>query len=64
MNEKNTKKQVPLRISAALYEELERWSADEFRSINGQIEYLLHECVRHRKRGASATKTATEGDDD
>lgn len=40
------KKQVPLRISAKLYEELQRWADDEFRSINGQIEYLLTECVK------------------
>lgn len=47
----NPKKQVPLRISAELYIELERWAEDDFRSINGQIEYLLTECVRYRKRG-------------
>lgn len=43
------KKQVPLRISAKLYEELQRWADDEFRSINGQIEYLLTECVRKNR---------------
>ena len=43
------KKQVPLRLSASLYEEIARWAEDEFRSVNGQIEYLLTECVRHRK---------------
>lgn len=44
-----TKKQVPLRLSAALYEELAHWSADEFRSLNGQIEYILTEAVRKRR---------------
>ena len=48
MNEK--KKQIPLRISSKLYEEIASWSEDEFRSINGQIEYLLTECVRQRKK--------------
>ena len=48
--EKSGKKQIPLRISEKLYAELERWSADEFRSVNGQIEYLLTECVRQRKK--------------
>lgn len=43
------KKQVPLRLSAKLYEELAAWAEDDFRSINGQIEYLLTECVKHRK---------------
>lgn len=49
--EKNAKKQIPLRISENLYAELERWADDEFRSVNGQIEYLLSECVRYRKKG-------------
>ena len=44
------KKQIPLRVSAALYQELAQWAEDDFRSINGQIEYLLTECVRQRKK--------------
>ena len=48
---KKTRKQVPLRISEGLFEELERWAEDDFRSLNGQIEYLLTECVRYRRRG-------------
>ena len=44
------KKQVPLRISAKLFEEIAAWAEDDFRSVNGQIEYLLTECVRQRKR--------------
>ncbi len=43
------KKQIPLRLSASLYAELSKWADDEFRSINGQIEYLLTECVKKRK---------------
>lgn len=43
------KKQVPLRLSAKLYQELAAWAEDDFRSINGQIEYLLTECVKKRK---------------
>lgn len=50
----NEKKQVPLRLSSNLYEELARWAEDEFRSVNGQIEYLLTECVKkHRKKDLS-----------
>lgn len=48
------KKQVPLRLSSALYGELSRWAEEDFRSLNGQIEFLLTECVRKRKRGKSA----------
>ena len=44
------KKQVPLRISDALFHELSAWAKDDFRSVNGQIEYLLTECVKWRKR--------------
>ena len=44
------KKQVPLRLSKSLYDELARWAEDDFRSINGQIEYLLTEAVRKRKK--------------
>ena len=43
------KKQIPLRVSPALYAELMKWAEDDFRSLNGQIEYLLTECVRRRK---------------
>jgi len=43
------KKHIPLRLSTALYQEIVQWAEDDFRSINGQIEYLLAECVRRRK---------------
>ena len=49
MKEKE-KKQVPLRLSATLYEELARWAEDDFRSSNGQIEYLLTEAVKKRRK--------------
>ncbi len=44
------KKQIPLRLSKQLYDSIARWSEDEFRSINGQIEYLLTEAVRKRNK--------------
>ena len=47
------KKQIPLRLSPKLYEALASWAEDDFRSINGQIEYLLTECVKQRKRNGS-----------
>ena len=46
----NVKKQVPLRLSPKLYEAIAAWAEDDFRSVNGQIEYLLTECVKKRKR--------------
>jgi hypothetical protein len=44
------KKQVPLRLSPRLYQAIAAWAEDDFRSINGQIEYLLSECVKQRKK--------------
>lgn len=46
----NSKKQIPLRLSPTLYKELAQWAEEDFRSINGQIEYLLTEAVRKRKK--------------
>lgn len=43
------KKQVLLRLSPSLWKDLAKWSEDEFRSINGQIEYLLSEAVKKHK---------------
>ena len=47
--EEKDKKQVPLRLSASLWRELVAWAEDDFRSLNGQIEYLLTECVKRRR---------------
>lgn len=49
----NKKKQIPLRLSEKLYNDLMAWAEDDFRSVNGQIEYLLTECVRQRKKNGS-----------
>lgn len=50
-----TKKQVLLRLSPSLWEELAAWAEDDIRSINGQIEYLLAECVRQRGKSKKMT---------
>ena len=47
------KKQIPLRLSEPLYSAIAAWAEDDFRSVNGQIEYLLTECVRQRKKNGS-----------
>ena len=49
----NEKKQIPLRLSAQLYAQLMQWAEDDFRSVNGQIEYLLTECVKQRKKNGA-----------
>lgn len=48
-NEK-AKKQVLLRLAPDLWNDIAAWAEDDFRSINGQIEYLLSACVRERKK--------------
>lgn len=45
-----SKKQFPLRLDPAVYEALERWAADEFRSVNGHIEFLLRDALRRSGR--------------
>ncbi|HWT26818.1 MAG TPA: Arc family DNA-binding protein [Mobilitalea sp.] len=50
-DKEKSKKQILLRLSPSLWNELASWAEDDFRSINGQIEYLLAECVRKRKNG-------------
>ncbi len=49
-----SRKAYPLRIDPALYAALERWAADELRSVNAQIEYLLADAVRKAGRASSA----------
>ncbi len=46
------KKQIPLRLSEKLYDAIAAWAEDDFRSVNGQIEYLLTECVRQVRLAA------------
>lgn len=44
------KKQMLLRLSPSLWDEIAAWAEEDFRSINGQVEYLLTECVRKHKK--------------
>jgi hypothetical protein len=45
------RKSFLLRIPPDLWKQLEKWAADELRSVNGQIEYVLRQAVEKRKRG-------------
>ncbi len=49
-----------LRIDAGLWQDLEAWAADELRSANGQIEYLLRQAVQRRKGGATTAQAGSE----
>ena len=44
------KKNFPLRIEASIYNALEAWAADELRSVNGHLEYLLRDALKRAGR--------------
>ena len=48
--QEKAKKQIILRITPSLWEEIAQWADEDFRSINSQIEFLLTEAVRQRKK--------------
>lgn len=56
------KRAYPLRISAAVLEAMQRWSDDELRSVNAQIEYVLREALRKsgRLKQENASPTADD----
>jgi len=58
------KKAYPLRISAAVLEAMQRWSDDELRSVNAQIEYVLREALRKAGRLKSGKIERVPDDDD
>ncbi len=49
-----------LRIDPKLWAELEAWAADDLRSVNGQIEYLLRQAIAKRKRASAAGEDGGE----
>jgi hypothetical protein len=44
------KKSFALRIDADMMKAIEKWAADEFRSVNGQIEWMLSQSLKQNKR--------------
>ena len=54
------KKRFLLRMSPELWEELNRWAAQEFRSVNAQIEFILQRAVDERRRPQRAARSRTE----
>jgi hypothetical protein len=57
------RKSFPLRIDPALYEALARWAADELRSVNGQIEFVLTDAARRAGRWPDAARRSGEAPD-
>jgi len=55
------KKAFLLRLNPEMWEELERWAADDFRSVNGQIEAILHEAIGRRRKKSPPKASLVEG---
>ena len=53
------KKSFALRVDAEVYEAIEKWAVDEFRSTNGQIEWILSDALKRAKR-TPKRKTSTD----
>jgi hypothetical protein len=54
------KKSFVLRIDPEMYEKIEKWASDEFRSTNGQIEWILHRALSDAGRLKKIKKDKTE----
>lgn len=46
------KKSLLLRLNPKMWEEINQWAEEEFRSVNGQIEYVLQEALNKRNRAS------------
>ena len=49
-DKENTTKNFALRLDAKTMEAIEKWAADEFRSVNGQIQWIINEALKKNKR--------------
>jgi len=58
------KKTVLLRLNPKTWEELSKWAEEEFRSINGQIEFILHEAIIKRRKVKPASLEDGKKDDE
>lgn len=56
------RKSFLLRVSQELYDDLQSWAAQELRSVNAQIEYLLRRAVRERSGRAPESERGTAAD--
>lgn len=54
------KKAFALRINENMMKAIEKWAADEFRSTNGQIEWMLHESLKKAKRNPKKDDPTSE----
>jgi hypothetical protein len=57
------RKSFLMRIDPALWREIERWAADELRSVNGQVEFILREAIKRRGVTLSQSEVSSETDE-
>ncbi len=60
---KEAQKSFVLRMDAATMNELERWAEDEFRSVNGQLQWIIADALRRSGRLKKQKKTKNDGND-
>ncbi|MDX8339243.1 Arc family DNA-binding protein [Draconibacterium sp. IB214405] len=53
------KKSFVLRVSPEMLEAVEKWAADDFRSMNGQIEWIIHKALKDARRLKKASDDGT-----
>ncbi len=53
------KKSFVLRVDPETYDQIEKWAADEFRSVNGQLEWIIHKALKDAKRIKTKCKNKT-----
>ena len=56
MAKKTENKSFVLRVDAATMDALERWAEDEFRSINGQLQWIIADALRRKERERQSIK--------
>ncbi|MBR4402885.1 MAG: Arc family DNA-binding protein [Flavobacteriales bacterium] len=61
-DKKEKNKSFVLRVDADMMEAIEKWAADEFRSVNGQLQWIISDALRRNGRTRRKTKSSTEGD--
>ena len=57
------KRKFLLRVDSDLWDDLQSWAADELRSVNGQIEYILRQAARKRRRASDSGSREDESDE-
>ena len=61
--EKNKNKSFVLRVDGATMEALEKWAADEFRSVNGQLQWIISDALRKNGRSPRRKAAADTGEE-